>query len=119
MEVVSLNNEADHGFILVDWSTGLPCIGASIWISLYENKFSDSYMRKKLHAISKFYDHVSERVIGPYGLDDLLIQKKFDRKLRRLLSILDIHRHNWDIFLLSAFYLPMYPIDLLPINSSI
>jgi len=31
MELVSLNNEEDHGFILVDRSTGLPCIGATIY----------------------------------------------------------------------------------------
>ena len=88
MELVSLNNEEDHGFILVDRSTGLPCIGASIWISLYENKFSDSYMRKKLHAISKFYDHVSERTTGPYGLDDLLVQKNIDGLEEQLRSFL-------------------------------
>jgi len=82
MEVVSLNDEEDYGFILVDRSTGLPCIGA------YENKFSDSYMRKKLHAISKFYDHVSERVTGPYDLDDLLIQKNIDGLEAQLRSFL-------------------------------
>ena len=45
-------------------------------------------MRKKLHAISRFYDHVSERVTGPYDLDDLLIQKNIDGLEEQLRSFL-------------------------------
>jgi len=90
VKVVRLNDAESRGFILVDQFTGLPCIGASIWISLYENKFSDSYMRKKLHAISRFYDHVSENMAHPIGLDGLLIQKNIEALEEQLRSFLGV-----------------------------
>ena len=78
MKVVCINRDDHTGFVLLNQFTDLPCVGASIWVSLYENKFSDSYIRKKLHAVSKLYDHVSENLADPMGLDKLLLKHDID-----------------------------------------
>ena len=78
MKVVCFKGNGYSSFVLLEESIGLPCVGASIWISLYENKYSESYMRKKLHAVSRLYDHVSDNLNEPMGLDRLLIEQKID-----------------------------------------
>ena len=78
----------NRGLILLDQNTGLPCIAASVWISLYEYKYSESYLRKKFYAISRFYNHVTTRLNKSNNLDKLLLDYNVDELERHLRSFL-------------------------------
>lgn len=73
MAIAALKRIEGGGLSLVSNNNGLPYIGAAIWISLNELKYSESYMRKKLYAISSFYEHVNGSKNASDCLDRLLI----------------------------------------------
>jgi len=58
---------------LTNPGTGLPYVGSAVWLSLHELSYSESFLRKNLYAIGKFYRHVAKKMDDPNGLDRLLI----------------------------------------------
>lgn len=85
----------------IDDETGIPLIGASIWISLYEHRYAESYLRKRLHAIAAFYRHV-KNTSGQQDqhLDSLIFSLDINgigTNLRSFLGVIQNHSKQFSI----------------------
>lgn len=76
---------------LVDKKTSIPFIGASVWTSLNETRYSPNHLGKCLYSIGKFYSHVENRTGSASSLDRFIIEAntpEISKHLRTFLASL-------------------------------
>lgn len=76
---------------LINRVTGIPYIGATLWMSLNETRYSTSRLRKYAYSIDKFYSHVENQSGDVNLLDRLIITantKEISHHLRTFLAVL-------------------------------
>ena len=101
MRVINLKNDIYEinslgSLSLINTATGLPCIAAALWSSLNELNYSDSYLRKNLYAISKFYEHVAVKINDPKALDRLIINCETTTLILHLRTFVgELQNHSW------------------------